>query len=642
MKDIIVGVGCILLAAHTLTISSPLISYNDHKASAATGPDLIVELITWSPESPSVDETVTISVTVKNQGQDRAINSQLAFRVDGAFRESQFVASLEAGDSTTNEFTWTARQGHHQIQMTADEDKLVAESDETNNQKSITISTLTPDLVVDTITWTPLNPVEDDNVTFNVWIVNQGDGKAITPLVGFHVDGERLDSKSLGSLDPGGTDNTTFNWPVEAGSFTFEMIVDPNDSILESDESNNNKIADFLSFSPDLVIQSITWEPEELSHGETVTFSVTITNQGQVLAPSSTFSFYVGGQDSGIERASTLPAGNSTVETFTWAARAGSNLVRVVLDTKNEVIESNETNNEMTATFSGTIVPDLVIQSLTWSPANPSVGEIMTFLVSIRNDGNGQAGSSQVSYYIDDVHLASDGVDPIATGSTQNTTFTWIVQEGWHSIKVTANANALIPESDDSNNEKSVTYPIPPDLVFKGITLSPEEPAEGDNVTFTVTAWNQGVNPAESTSIGYYINNEYLGFSTVKALNADATDISTLTWIATAGRHNLRAIIDNHSTIIEADENNNEILALFSVPVLSVTTTPPVTSEPTTPEPGEEQPSKPGPSGPGGWISSDIDTGGGESNSMLLYYLLGLGGIILIGVIFFEVWRRRD
>ncbi|MEE8413096.1 MAG: CARDB domain-containing protein, partial [Dehalococcoidales bacterium] len=549
--------------------------------------------------------------------------------------------SLEAGDSFSTEFTWTAGQGFHQIQMIINEDKAIRETDYTNNEKSVTISTLTPDLIIQTITWSPTDPYDGANVTFLATIMNQGEGKAVNPLVAFHMDGTRLDSKSLGTLASGDTGSTTFIWAAQKNPHIVEIIVDPGNSIIESNENNNRKTADLPAISPDLIIESITWEPEESSVGETVTFSVTITNQGRINTSSSTLSYYVGSQDSGTKRTPLIEADASVVTTFTWTADGGSKLVRVVLDSTNQIAEGDESNNEMTVTFSGTKIPDLIIQSLTWSPENPSVGETMTFSVSIKNVGTGPAGSTQVTYYIDDIQLASSSINPIAPASSQNITFTWTVQEGSHTIRVNANTNLLIVESNEENNEKTVIYPIPPDLVIKDITLSPREPGEGDNVTFTVTVWNQGVKPAESFFIGYYIDDNYLGISTAEALGPGATDTSSFVWVATGGRHTLSAIVDIHDIILETDEDNNRLLKLFSVFELAATLSSPDSSPSTTPDNGEGQATAP--SRPVSRIPPNAGIGDGESkNSMLLYYMLGLGGIILIGVIFFEVWRRQE
>ncbi|MFC1953368.1 CARDB domain-containing protein [Chloroflexota bacterium] len=643
VKVIMIGLGSILVLSLTLAVGGSLVACQRQVASAAepAQPDLIVETISWSPENPSKDAIVTISAMIKNQGDGRAIRSQLSFYIDGSYRSIQYVESLEAGESATVEFTWTAGQGNHLIQMVIDEGNTVSESNETNNEKSATISSLDPDLIIQTITWSPVNPLVGTNVTFTVTIMNQGDGKAINPLVAFHVDDERLDSKSLGVLASGETSDTTFIWLAQPESHDIELIVDPGNSILESNENNNKKTADVPGIFPDLSIANITWTPAEPSVGETVTFSVSIVNQGRIFASSTTYSYYVGSQDSGNKKAPSVAANSSIIDTFTWVARGGTNLVRVVLDTTNKIAEENESNNEMIVTFSGTKLPDLAIQNLSWSPANPLVGETMTFLVTIKNEGMGHSGSTQATYYIDDIQLESAKINPIAPNSTQNTTFTWTVQEGHHTIKVVANTNMLISESNEENNEKTVIYPVPPDLIIRDIALSPEEPTKGDNVTFIVTITNQGIGATEKCSIGYYIDDDYLGYSEAEVLTSGITDNSSFVWVATSGSHTLKAIVDTFGTVIESNEENNEIIRLFSIPEVGSPTTPPDT--PTPPDTGTEQPQIPGTSNPGNLVIPNPGSPGGEDkNNMLLYYLLGLAGFVVIAVIFFEVWRRQD
>ncbi|MFC1988566.1 CARDB domain-containing protein [Chloroflexota bacterium] len=640
-RPVIHFIGYTLLLALALVAINPLTAWQSPRARAAGESDLIIESITWSPENPSKSDTVTISATVKNQGDDKAIVSQLDFYVDGNFVEFQNVKSLEAGESSTRDFTWLAQQGSHQFRLVIDGENGIAESDESNNEKSAAITTLDPDLTIQEITWSPSDPYSGDNVTFTVAVKNQGEGKAINPLVVFHVNSQRLDADSPGTIDSGSTSNATFTWLTETGSHIIELIVDPNNTITESNESNNKKIADFPTISPDLIVQSITWTPEELSVGETVTFSISIENQGRAYAPASVFSYYIGSQTSGTERTPGIAAGNSAIVTFAWTAEAGPLPVRIVLDFENRATESNESNNETTATYSGTKVPDLIVQGIAWTPQEPSTGETMTLSVTIKNSGNGRADSSYMAYYIDDTRLGSDRVDPMEPGETQNRTFTWTVQEGSHTIRVIADSNRVIPESNEDNNEKAAVYPVPADLVIQTINLSPSEPMEGDNVTFTVTIENWGDSSAESFGIGYYVDNTYLGVADIGKLDSGVADNGTFAWIATTGRHTLMATVDYLDKVPEIDEDNNTIIRLFTVHGLSITTTPPVSPSPT-PDNGESQPPITEPIGaPPGLISPDLG-GGSSKNNLLTYYLLGLGGLILIAVIFFEVWRRQE
>jgi len=595
-------------------------------------PDLIIESIGWSPETPSKGDIVTISVTVKNQGSDKALPSRVSFYVDGSFKTFKDVQSMEAGATVTKDFTWTAEQGSHVIKMIIDEENWIPESEETNNEKSITISTLTPDLIIESLAWSPEDPSEGDNVTFTVTIKNQGEGKADYSLVFPYVDDARLDSASVGTINPGTVDTTTFSWIAQAGSHIISLVIDPNNAVLESNESNNEKVVDFPGLFPDLFIQSITWSPANPSVGETVTFSVTIKNQGRAVISSSRFSFYIGGVTSGSQSIQRIAVGESATETFTWAAKAAPQIVWVIIDPDNNVTESDESNNEKMVTFSGAKAADLFIQSITWSPANPSVGETMTFTVIVKNKGSGEAASSYVAYYIDDNYLASDSVGPMGSGDTLNQTFTWTVQEGSHTIKVVADSKTKISESDEGNNEKAVVYPVPPDLVIEMIVLSPPYPSESDNVTFIVTIKNQGDSRVDKFEIAYYIDDIYLVYITAGAVDPGATANSTFVWTAEAGTHTIKAVVDPYDKLLEISENNNEKAIPFLAHEVSSTTT---SSSSTISDTEVEETLLE--------MSEPIDTSDRQSQASLwLFALLGIGAILLAVSLFLEYKRRHS
>ena len=75
VKPVIRWVSVILLLAFILPASSAL---------AAT-PDLIIESITWSPENPSRGDTVTISVSIQNQGTSQALPPRVPAQIDRCF-----------------------------------------------------------------------------------------------------------------------------------------------------------------------------------------------------------------------------------------------------------------------------------------------------------------------------------------------------------------------------------------------------------------------------------------------------------------------------------------------------------------------------------------------------------------------------
>jgi subtilase family serine protease len=300
------------------------------------------------------------------------------------------------------------------------------------------------------------------------------------------------------------------------------------------------------------------WSPINPPAGETVTFTVTIRNQGIAKAADSTIHYYIGDHDSGNQHVPSITAGALATSTFTWKAKAGPHLIKVVVDPYNNVIEVNEDNNEKIINFGGALPADLTVQNITWSPEDISEGDNITFTVTIKNQGSGKADYSYVTYYIDDNYPTLAYVIPLDPGATYNTTFTWVAEAGTHTIKVVADSEKRILEGDENNNEKSVIYPVPADLTVQNITWSLEDISEGDNITFTVTIKNQGSGKADYSSIAYYVDDGYLTSADVYPLDPGATDNKTFTWVAEAGTHTIKVVVDSDNRITESNETNNE------------------------------------------------------------------------------------
>ena len=442
---------------------------------AATKPDLTVQDITWSPVEPSKGDNVTLTITIKNQGGAKAISCRVYFYVDGHFKSYQYMQSLAPGDLVTESFTWVAEAGTHTIKVIADGENWIKESDEDNNVKTVTIQTIPPDLIIQSITWSPQNISEGDNVTFTVKITNQGNGQADYSYVAYYVDDLYLTSADVIPLDPGATDNKTFNWFAEAGAHTIKVVADPNNRVLESNETNNERTIVFPTLSPDLIVSSITWSPINPPAGETVTFTVTIRNQGIARADHSTIHYYIGDHDSGNQHVESIAAGALATSTFTWKARAGLHVIKVVADPYNNIIEVNENNNEKIINFAGALPPDLTVQNIALSPENPQEGDEVTLTVTIKNQGSGKADYFYVAYYIDERYLSSAYVIPLDPGGTYNKTFTWAAEAGTHTIKVVADSDNRITESNETNNEKTIVFPTPSPRVSKPSPASSTE-----------------------------------------------------------------------------------------------------------------------------------------------------------------------
>jgi len=125
---------------------SPLDGYGFINAEAAVSarPDLIVSNLRASNTQPPQGTTVTITATIKNQGNFNAGASKTEFLLDGQTVLGLVdTSSLATGAHTTTSINWSTAgisKGKHTIKATADRNNTVAEGSETNNTKSFTIT----------------------------------------------------------------------------------------------------------------------------------------------------------------------------------------------------------------------------------------------------------------------------------------------------------------------------------------------------------------------------------------------------------------------------------------------------------------------------------------------------------------------
>jgi PKD repeat protein len=106
-------------------------------------PDLIVSALTASNNQAPQGSKVTFTATIKNQGTVAAGASTTQFKDGNTVLGSVSTAAIPANGSVTVTFNWytaSAKKGNHTITTTADSAKVVAESNENNNTKTITVS----------------------------------------------------------------------------------------------------------------------------------------------------------------------------------------------------------------------------------------------------------------------------------------------------------------------------------------------------------------------------------------------------------------------------------------------------------------------------------------------------------------------
>jgi hypothetical protein len=136
-----------------------------------------------------------------------------------------------------------------------------------------------------------------------------------------------------------------------------------------------------------------------------------------------------------------------------------------------------------------------------------------------------------------------------------------------------------------------------PDVIVESVAVVPSGPRPGESATFAAVVRNIGDTPTPAgvpIGIGYFIDGDYKTYGITSGPLAAGANVTLTTqgnpWVATAGSHTLRALVDDVNRFAEANEGNNERSIGFQVasaglPDVVVDS---VAAVPAQPKPGEQ------------------------------------------------------
>ncbi|GAA4604233.1 CARDB domain-containing protein [Actinoallomurus liliacearum] len=224
-----------------------------------------------------------------------------------------------------------------------------------------------PDLSITDASWTPASPTETDSVSLKATVKNTGTAASDATDVNFYLAGQKAGTAAVGALAAGASTTVTASIGTRAaGTYPLTAKVDEADNVLELNEDNNSYTSpSSLVVAPvassDLIASSVTWTPGNPAAGNTVTFGVTVKNQGTVASGAGSHGVTL----------TLLDANGNTVKTFTgsvsgtiapgatagtvslgsWTAVNGRYTVKVVLDNDANELPVKQANNTSTTPF---------------------------------------------------------------------------------------------------------------------------------------------------------------------------------------------------------------------------------------------------------------------------------------------------
>jgi len=152
--------------------------------------------------------------------------------------------------------------------------------------------------------------------------------------------------------------------------------VDAGNALIEERENNNK---DSLIFAvgpaarPDLDVTLIQMTPALPTDNDSITFSITVQNIGTVPAAACSLSFRVGSETPDLRYpVPGLKAGQTHVITRKVKRAKGDYLAVAVVDTANQIQETDETNNSYTHPFT---VSGTVKELLAWYAFNGNTND---------------------------------------------------------------------------------------------------------------------------------------------------------------------------------------------------------------------------------------------------------------------------
>ncbi len=592
------------------------------RALASVKPNLTVSSndIIFSDPAPTVGDTITVSATVLNTGTSQAENVLVSFydgapALNGVLIGEATIASVPAFGSAQADINWTIPIASAQIiYVFIDPLNSIDELDESDNSASKNLTTATlPDLSIThgDVTLAPLPPLPGENVTISATVRNKGETAAGNVTVHIYDGDPSAGALLLGSItfpviSAGAEETFILNTTFTAGLREIHISVDINNSIIESNEDNNDVTVPLQVGTgwQDLSVLSngIFFSPLHPVDGETVDITAHIFNESEIEVTNIFVKYYLGNPDLGgteirpgtVIFIPSIPArsGVPVIQAWDSTAHAGDNEIYVKVDPGNAISESNETNNKafriLTVAVQGT-GPDFTLLSsgINIVPQSPVTGDTVTISANISNTGVEDAGNVPVEFSLGDPEqggsliIATETISFIAIGETVNVVTTWDTTgfTGTYDVYVNADPHNDIYELDEFNNKAYVSVAISdpqgPDLTVSEIdtanlltdnqtldisgslNVTIENKGNQDSVlAFTITVF-EDINRNQAFDSGtdnVITESAYTG-------NLIPGALDTVTLAVTGNvlfRDNLiYAFVDSANAINETDETNN-------------------------------------------------------------------------------------
>ncbi|WJJ98091.1 CARDB domain-containing protein [Algibacter luteus] len=547
-----------------------------------------------------IGESISGTITIKNQGcAATTITSLLDISNNGGSPtiSDDTIPVLNPGETFTTTFsniTYT-QTGKYLICAYADANLEIEEGSEANNYDcaEIRVAPILPDLkAISGPSQNTCTEIAPSLISFSISNSETVASGAFTAIVNIYFDGSLIQTvtENISNLDAGAIYNFDEPFSYNSGSYAFELIVDSNNDVAESNESNN-----LVTFNQSITtcIPNLAFYPENCDDDKidvsvdpvfpgTASYSAQIYNKGDGTAtgPFDVDFLFSGGQVLTATYNGILsPGANTTVSVDGPTVQSGTETLTVNIDSNNDITERNELDNSGSGDLCWDFAFDTAscIETNFWDNIQP-INKPIYFSMGFDLFGLYDASAVDVLYEVS---------GPGLTGTVNAGTVTIndlesncncpyradlsvpfvFPQVGVYTITATLDPSNGYIECDETNNVITVEVNVTnlPDMQILAQYINPSElnPDIGEAINIDITYENIGAsNPGDQMELCVYADGTLIEtVSNVDGLLTGMNNTISLTSTYSsiiAGAHILSAEIDCADAINESDELNNE------------------------------------------------------------------------------------
>ena len=490
-------------------------------------------------ENPNFGDEVTYTVNITNVGKSDAVN----VAVRDVLGEGLELISADGGvyDPITRTITWTVNLNSGETKSFKVVAKVIGYGNITN---SLVVGNKTSAVDVDVPEIIPSKDADNkypnfgDSIDYTITVNNLGKADAKHVVVVDRLDkGLKYVSSSHNGVYDEASHTVTWVVDIAAGS-SLDLTVTASAEeygVLTNDVTVGDKSASVDVNVPE-IIPNKTADIENPNFGDNVTYTVTVTNDGNADAKAVVVRDVLG-KDLKFVSATGNYTFDEATNTITWTVDVDAGKTETFTVVATVINYGNVTNSLVVGnkTFNKNITVPEITPDKTVDNENPNFGDNLTYTVTVKNEGNGNATDVII---VDNLGKGLEYVSSTGNYDNKTNTITWKVDLASGETKTFTVVAKIIGYTDVTNEvtvgnkTSAVTVNIPEIIPAKDVNNT--TPNFGDKVEYTITVNNNANKDAKQVVI---VDTLGKGLKFINASHNGKYDESTrtITWIIDLG-----------------------------------------------------------------------------------------------------------